>query len=847
MNDERALVVPTGVVTIGTRALDVPRGRRVLCVSCILAFRIKDTVPVDPRDWYGAVASHVGPMAIPDSTAPLPGAEVLVLGPVGPVSEEPSRARLAFSGGFDVELELRSDAADPSPGSTLRADFARAVLHPEHNPQGRDPDADPPPAVLLARNTEQPVWLGSTPFDHPLRVRAAGSFADFQQGRGWPPDADPWVLGETHPLFRCERIDPGATLTMEGLFEDGVPRTVRVPPYRIALTSAWRAVEFRSETMRIHTLAVIPAAGVAAAIWRSAIGLSEGDGIGEDIGALIVGVEDAGATPHDADHWAQIAMGRWIDPTEGLDDRPLLPPSLAHTVSVPFAPPGPDDPLVARHAAAQSWAKEHAGVAGENPFAARVPSANSAIEEAQAIDGREDEPPSAEAMAGVADAALDLARKRHAAAGFDPEARPPATDPLARGARLDAEIAERLRAPFQSESERRLAQAAEHLRPEFDALGADPSKNDPVERIARVRVMSPTPVLMWRTMPDAEATRFGAAFVASLAERRPFPFLDISGAHIVPSASGVPSLGHDPDEGLTIASESFVLLLAEHLKVEHVTFVDCDFTDATLCGAEIAHCTFVRCTFARTNLSKASFAFCRFVESPWTDLRLVEPTWGETRFERCEWSAVQASDVAASDLVFEGGSLTDVQITDALWIRATMRAMRWSNVALMDVHAPECLLEDLDIEKLWVTTKGFSKTVFRDVRADTCGFLSLVRFDHGRLERSRFTRCGFTRAVFNEVEIAPSCRFEECDFTSALFHKSVVDGARFARSTFVTSMWREVSAKEAWFLGCSLLSVDMRGVDLLRAVFTDSDMEAVQLDFERTIGADFRGTVLEGR
>ena len=203
--------------------------------------------------------------------------------------------------------------------------------------------------------------------------------------------------------------------------------------------------------------------------------------------------------------------------------------------------------------------------------------------------------------------------------------------------------------------------------------------------------------------------------------------------------------------------------------------------------------------------------------------------------------------MAASDLVFEGGSLQDVQITDALWIRATMRAMRWSNVALMDVHAPECLLEDLDIEKLWVTTKGFSKTVFRDVRADTCGFLSLARFDHGRLERSRFTRCGFTRAVFNDVEIASSCRFEECDFTSALFHKSVVDGARFARSTFVTSMWRETSAKEAWFLGCSLLSVDMRGVDLLRAVFTDSDMEAVQLDFERTIGADFRGTVLAGR
>ena len=847
MNDERALVVPTGVVSIGTRALEVPRGRRALCVSCILAFRIEDGAPVDPRDWYGAVAAHAGPMAIPDSTAPLPGAEVLVLGPVGPVSEEPSRARLAFSGGFDVELVLRSDAADPSSGPTLRADFERAVHHPEHNPQGRDPDADPPPAVLLARDAREPVWLGATPFDHPLRVRAAGSFADFGQPRGWPPDADPWVLGETHPLFRCERIDPGATLSLEGLFEDGIRREIRVPAYRIALTSAWRAEEFRSETMRIHTLAVIPAAGVAAAIWRASLGLSDGDGMGEEIGALIIGVEDAGATPHDADHWAQIAMGRWINPEEGLDDRPLLPPSLHHTVTLPFVPPGPDDPIAARHAAAQDWAKDQAGFPGENPFAERVPSAQKAIERAQAIDGREDEPPSADAMAGVADDALELARERHRAAGFDPEARPPATEPLPRGMLLAAEIAKRLRAPFGSESERRLAQSAEHLRPELEALGADPSEVDPVERIARVRVMSPAPVLMWRTMPDEEAARFGAAFVASLAESRPFPFLDLSGAHIVPSPSGNPSVGHDAEEGLTITAESFVSLLGEYVKVEHVTFTDCDFTDATLCGAQFAHCTFVRCTFTRTNLSKASFAYCRFVESPWTELHLIEPTWGETRFEDCEWNSVQASDVAASDLAFEGGSLENVQITDALWIRATMRGMRWSNVTLMDVHAPECLLEDLDIEKLWVTTKGFSKTVFRDVRADTCGFLSLVRFDHGRLERSRFTRCGFTRAVFNEVEIAPSCRFEECDFTSALFHKTVLDGARFARSTFVTSMWRETSAREAWFLACSLLSVDMRGVELLRAVFTDSDMEATQLDFERTIGADFRGTVLEGR
>ena len=83
MNEERALVVPTKVVTFGARALEVPGRGRVLCVSCALPFRLADGAPVTPATWYETLARHAGGNAVADTVAPLPGAEILILGPVG--------------------------------------------------------------------------------------------------------------------------------------------------------------------------------------------------------------------------------------------------------------------------------------------------------------------------------------------------------------------------------------------------------------------------------------------------------------------------------------------------------------------------------------------------------------------------------------------------------------------------------------------------------------------------------------------------------------------------------------------------------------------------------------------
>ena len=435
--EERAFVVPTQVVAVGTRALEVPGRGRVLCVSCTLPGLLANAASVSPARWYEALAQWADGAPPADAIAPLPGAELLVHGPVGPVLAAGASARVACGVGLDVDLALSPDTIDPRADSLVYPDHTRAVYDRRDNPRGREQGVCRlRPVIECASLRGSPFWFGSTPFDHPFRMRAGGTFSARPDARGWPLDADPWVFGEAHPLLRTERIDPGDRLTVEGLVPGYASVVFQIPPYRVAITSAWRGEEFRSEPTRIHALVVLPAAGLVATVWRTAIVLRPDDAFGEDVGALIVAVEDATEAPKGAAHWAQIAAERWFHPDRAVDDRLLLPPAIAASVAAPFPVLSGDDPIAERHAAAREWAEREMGAPPENPFG-EAPLAD-ALADARAFDEATDGAPSAEPMAGIADRVLGAARARHRAAGFDPEARPAARALRARGARLAA-------------------------------------------------------------------------------------------------------------------------------------------------------------------------------------------------------------------------------------------------------------------------------------------------------------------------------------------------------------------------------------------------------------------------
>ena len=835
-SEERALVVPTQVVALGTRALEVPGRGRVLCVSCTLPVLVCDAAPVAPARWYEALAQWADGVPPADATAPIPGAEVLVHGPLGPVPSAGARARLVCGMSIDVNVALAPDILTPRDDALVYADHTRAVYHRTDNPGGRKPGPGARrPVIRCLSSSARPFWFGSTPLDHPLRLRAAGTFSARPDARGWPSDADPWVLGEAHPGLRTERIDPGDRLTLDGLVPGYPAKVFEIPRYRVAITSAWRGEAFRAEPTRIHALVVLPAAGLLATVWRTAIALRPDDPFGADVGALIVAVEDSTQEPKGSEHWAHIASERWLHPDRGVDDRLLLPPALAAGFAAPFPAVSADEPIAKRHAAAREWAQRETGAPAENPFA--DPPALGALADARAVDGVVDAPPSAEPMADIAERVLGASRARHRSAGFDPQVRPAVHELRARGASLAAEIRTRLSRPHGSPTERLFTRAVPAPAPgSADAVaGADvAATQSPAERLARVRALSPTPVVAWDLLPPDEARTFGDAFINALGHAPSFAFLDLSGAHVV-SAPGIES-------EIVISGEAFPWLLAETTRFERVSFLDCDFTDATFCDAVFERCTFTRCTFVRTNLSSCALVRCRFVETSWCDLSITGPTWADTRFEACEWHAVRIADVAATDLVFDGGSFDAVQMSDALWIRCTMRGMRWDDVAMLDAHAPHCLLERIEAQRLWVTGKGFSESVLRSMRVSTSGFIAGARFDRTRIEDSRFERCGFSAAVFEATVIDATSRFVECDFSRVLVRQADLRGVRFAQSLFTGSHWEDVDAAGAWFLACGFAGVDLGTVELAGAVFTDADLEVVRFGAGRTIGADFRGT-----
>ena len=288
MNEGRALVVPTAI-SLGLRPLAVPGRGPVMVVSSFYAFRISDHACVRPAEWYETVAIHAGPLAIPDSLCPLPGAEVVVLGPAAPVSGGSRPARIEC-GRAGCSLRLHADPEQPE--SPVALGPSRACWHADDNPVGRGgPGDDRTPLLVCRGDPDRPMWLGPTPFDHPLRLRCAGT-PDVSSGAGWAPDADPAVFFEAHPALRTERLDPGTPVELEGI----ATQTMRsaIPPYRITLTIGNDDGRFIPAQSRIHTLALIPRAGIGAAFRRSAIDVGD-DVMGERIVAVVAALEDAGA------------------------------------------------------------------------------------------------------------------------------------------------------------------------------------------------------------------------------------------------------------------------------------------------------------------------------------------------------------------------------------------------------------------------------------------------------------------------------------------------------------------------------------------------------------------------
>ena len=832
MAEGRSLIFPVAI-SLGARPLNVPGRGAVLVISSFYAFRLSDGSHVRPATWYETVAAHVGPTAVPDSMSPLPGAELLVLGAVAPLAGE-RREALVRCGGLMRRLRLHRDPEAPDAPFTPGAEAA--VWHEEDNPIGRGgPDDECPALIVDDDDPERPVWLGVTPYDHPLRLRRVGT-PDETSGTGWPPDADPAALYDAHPAFWYESFHPGDPLAFEGL--SSAPHDGCLPPYRISITSGRDDGRFLEERARIHGVSLIPGADVGAMFWRAAIDIGD-DILGESVVALIAALEDADSPAKDPEHWGRIAVNRWLEPDTALDDRPLLPAALAATVALPFAlMSGDEDPIRERHAAAESWMRDELGVGEENPFGEVAPQeaalADQAIGEAEHADA----PPNANEIGELGDAALAASRRRHAEAGFkerDPEEE---RAPERRGERLQSEIDDRLSGPYRADGEKLLAGTIRDNEIEGMDVG------DVLDKLAGARIMNLSPALPWPALEEEEAGRFGEALVERLSEGDLERHLDVSGALV---AVGLDELRIAGGSGeIRIAGRRLDGLLAEETVWRGAAFSHCEFTESSFSGGHFEGCEFQDCTFRRTNLSRAGLAQCTFVNCAFLDLVIHQPTWHQCRFERCSFERVSMDDAAMNETVFEGGSWQQVEMADGVLIDMTLRGLDMENVTLSHVHAPQSRLERLSMRKVWVMANGFPASVLEDIEAVTCGFLGYARFDQSSFSRVRFAMTGFTNAVFADAQFTPGCQFDGCDMSGASFTNVAMEGIRFLECSMTGSKWSNVNASGAWFYGARLRGVDFADTELARAVFADADIEGTKFLPDKTIDADFRGTVRAG-
>ncbi len=819
MNEGRSLVYPQAI-GLGARPLEVPGRGAVLCASAFLPFRISDGSAVEPAVWYKTIAEIGGPDAVPDTMTPLPGAEILVLGPVPPVTDESRDAYLRCAE-VDAGFVLFPDPEQP--GAALGLGPETACWHEEDNPGGRGgPDDERKPLIIDRSDGKRPLWLGVTPFEHPTRIRRVGAPSK-ESGIGWPADAEQAVLYEAHEAFWTETLFPGAPLEFAGLSGEDVE--TNLPRYRVAVTTGRSSGEWVAETVRIHALALLPESDLGALFWRCAVELGD-DLLGESVVAVVAALEDAAGPEKDAQHWAAIAADRWQDPREALDDRPLLPAALAAAWVSPLAAAEEGDPFTARHEAAQEWIKEEINAPEENPFAAGAETPGGASAEMEELV-KDEEVPDANAVDEVAQGVLAAAKKRHEEAGFpEPEADPDKPRvPVVRGSRLENEIRLRLQAPYSSAHEQGIADGIRNGRAEqLDA-------NEVLARLAETRMLTSQPTLYWPALVEAEGSRFGAAAAKRITEDSLAPHTDISSAVF------------NGDSDPSLSSVRFDRLLAEETQWRSVEFEDVEFISSSFAGGSFEDCVFRNCRFDSVNFGRAAFGNCEFFECGFQDLQPMEAALVDCRFQECRLERVSFVSAAMRGLSFRGGAWKEVQLTDSLMIGTALTDLEMQEVTYAATHAPHSRFERVSMFKVWATTKGFPGSVFEDVRARTCGFPAQTHFDESRFVRTRFDETGFTNAVFTKVVMDAGCRFENCDFSGALFADAELSGARFLKCSMATSVWTRTKAADAWFFGSLLRSVDFADTELSRAVFADADVDGAKFRPENIIGADFRGTV----
>jgi len=823
MIENRMLIFPEAM-GFGAVPVEVPGRGNVLSCSAILPFRLSDGERIRPQLWYEAV-SKVSPTAVPDTLMPLSNTEVVFLGPLPPVTGR-SREAYLLCGSLQSSYIFYPDvnAEKPVP---WEPEPEAAVWHKDKNPVGRGgPNDSRRPLIVSKADPQNPVWLCPTPHMHPERMRRAGVSAE-GDGAGWFADTDSTVFNEAHPsLWIAEGLRNADPLVLEGFSDNRIH--INLPPYRVAVATIG-VQNIDLQICRIHTVMLIPAAGLGAAIWRAAVDLRKADVLGGDVIAVVAGLEDKDEKPSPLDRWFQVFDDRYDNTRKAVDDRPLLPPSITAAMPAPYAAVQDDAEFKERYEAAQEWFKQESNMPDKNPYddPSFMPEEVKEASEKVGLDTEVDPETGPKSMNEIDKSAMSVFeknRERHEKAGFkdpDPEEH---KKPVVRGEEeLQAEIPLRLSGPFRSLRERQI----------IENTGAGYLNKDYLEsvlvRLVEPRLISPESISFWPILDEEQGKKFGEGLVERLVEGEPLKkYIDVSCAIVVlANLSGI----------------SFDHLLAENTQWRDTEFRQVKMYKSTFVGGRFENCTFTNCEFDRVNLSNVHLVNCRFDNCRFSELNTEELNWRDVKCVHCELVNLSLISCNGYNMRFEHCKLHDLQWTDSVLEKPEFVGTEMRNVTLVQCLMVNSLYERVTMFKVWGMGRGMTLARFDQVVARTCGFVSMFRFDHASFSRVRFVGTGFTNVLFTHAQIDPGCIFDECDLTGSGFYETQATAVRFLGCGMTASSWIKVNAVDTWFYGAVLSgSFFDDETELAGAVFAESNVSGVHFYPEKTIGADFTGT-----
>lgn len=127
--------------------------------------------------------------------------------------------------------------------------------------------------------------------------------------------------------------------------------------------------------------------------------------------------------------------------------------------------------------------------------------------------------------------------------------------------------------------------------------------------------------------------------------------------------------------GKTLYRENYRAKMLNHTIMEHIQFIECDFTEASVTGSIFRHCKFINCNF-----SQADFEYCEFYECTFESNIPIMSSFNASSFVDTEFLRIQFRSCTFTSAFFYECLLDKVQIELSTMENALFRQCRFSNM-----------------------------------------------------------------------------------------------------------------------------------------------------------------------